>query len=124
MTEEQIAQLRYPKHSGDIVLLAPIYYTQNRKEKALHLASKTITIRKGILGSKGPRVADSMFIIASMLRETGKDALAMKLFRGVIELTLGMLEMRRTFGEDFVDFRKYVGKEWWQGRGVWIEEDC
>lgn len=94
MTEEQIAQSRYPKHSGDIVLLARIYHMQNKKEEALQLVSKTITIRKGILGSKGPRVADSMFIAAGMLRETGKDALAMKLFREIIDMAQGMIEMQ------------------------------
>lgn len=36
---------------------------QNKKEEALQLASKTITIRKSILDNKGPRVADSMFIV-------------------------------------------------------------
>lgn len=94
MAEEQIAQSRYPKHSGDIALLARIYYRQNKKEEALQLASKTITIRKGILGSKGPRVADSMFIVAGMLRETGKDALAMKLLREIIDMAQGMIEMQ------------------------------
>ncbi|KAE9371884.1 hypothetical protein N431DRAFT_508825 [Stipitochalara longipes BDJ] len=93
-TEEQICQSRYPKHSGDIVLLARIYHMQNKKEEALQLASKTITIRKGILGSKGPRVADSMFIVAGMLRESGKDALARKLLREIIDMTQGMIEMQ------------------------------
>jgi hypothetical protein len=94
MTEEEIAQSRYPKHSGDIILLARSYYMQNKKEEALQLASKTITIRKGNLGSKGPRVADSMFIVAGMLQEIGKDALAMKLFREIIDMALGMIEMQ------------------------------
>ncbi|KAG9240863.1 hypothetical protein BJ878DRAFT_536863 [Calycina marina] len=94
MTEEQITQSRYPKHSGDIVLLARIYYLQDKKEEALQLASKTITIRKGILGIKGPRVADSMFIVAGMLREARKDALAMKLLRAIIDMAQGMIEMQ------------------------------
>jgi tetratricopeptide (TPR) repeat protein len=93
-TEEQISQSRYPKHSGDIVLLARIYHMQNEKEEALQLASKTITIRKGILGSKGPRVADSIFIVAGMLRESGKDALARKLLREIIGMAQGMIEMQ------------------------------
>jgi tetratricopeptide (TPR) repeat protein len=93
-TEGQICQSRYPKHSGDIVLLARIYHMQNKKEEALELASKTITIRKGILGSKGPRVADSMFIVAGMLRESGKDALARKLLREIIDMAQGMIEMQ------------------------------
>ncbi len=69
---------------------------QGKREEALQLASKTITIRKGILGSKGPRVADSMLIVAGMLRETGKDALAMKLIKEIIDKAQGMIlvEMR------------------------------
>ena len=93
-TEEQICQSRYPKHSGDIILLARIYHMQNKKEEALQLASKTITIRKGILGSKGPRVADSMFIVAVMLRESEKDALARKLLREITDMAQRMVEMQ------------------------------
>lgn len=94
MTEDQIALSRYPKHSGDIVLLGRIYHMQNKKEEALELASKTITIRKGILGSKGPRVADSTFIFAGMLQEGGKDAIAMKLLYEIVDMAQGMIEMR------------------------------
>ena len=74
LTEKEIVMSKYPKHSGDIVLLSRIQYAQGNKESTLELASKSITIRKGILGSKGPRVADSMFLIASMLRNDQKDA--------------------------------------------------
>ncbi|KAI9853128.1 MAG: hypothetical protein M1824_001541 [Vezdaea acicularis] len=94
LTEEQIAVSRYPKHSGDIVLLARIYHAQGNTEAALQLASKSITIRKGVLGSKGPRVADSMFLVASILREGGKQALATKLLRDIIDMSEGMVEMR------------------------------
>jgi hypothetical protein len=74
LTEKQIAASRYPKHSGDIILLARIYHAQGNSEAALQLASKSITIRKGILGSKGPRVADSMFLVANILRGVGWEA--------------------------------------------------
>jgi tetratricopeptide (TPR) repeat protein len=94
LTEGQIAVSRYPKHSGDIVLLARIYHVQGDSEAALELASKSITIRKGILGSKGPRVADSMFIVASILREGGKQALATKFLRDIIDMSKGMVEMK------------------------------
>ena len=94
LSEEQIAVSRYPKHSGDIVLLARIYYAQGDTEAALQLASKTITIRKGILGNKGPRVADSMFLVASILRNGGKESLATKLLREIIDMSQGMVEMQ------------------------------
>ncbi|KAJ5943337.1 Tetratricopeptide-like helical [Penicillium verrucosum] len=66
LTEEQIIDSKYPKHSGDIVLLARIKYAQGLKPEAQQLASMTISIRRGLFGDKGPRVADSMFLVARM----------------------------------------------------------
>ena len=67
---------------------------QNKKEEALELASKTITIWKGILGAKGPRGADSMFIVAGMLMEGRKEALGCKLLEEIVDMGMGMVEMR------------------------------
>ncbi len=39
-------------------------------------------------------MADSMFIVAGMLRETRKDALAMKLLRAIIDMAQGTIEMQ------------------------------
>ena len=94
MTEHQLEKSRYPKHSGDIVLLSRIRYAQGDHESALELASKSITIRKGILGAKGPRVADSMFLVAKMLADEGKIASALKLLREIVEMSQGMVEMK------------------------------
>ena len=94
LTEEQVAVSRYPKHSGDIVLLSRIEYAKGSRGKALELASRTITMRKGILGNKGPRVADSIYLVAKMLRESQKDALATRLLREIIEMSSGMVEMK------------------------------
>ena len=94
LTEDEVARSKYPKHSGDIVLLARIYHAQGKKKSALELASKSITIRKGILGNKGPRVADSMYIVSGLLREDGKEALAMKLLREIVEMSQGLVEMK------------------------------
>ena len=94
MTEGQLEKSRYPKHSGDIVLLSRIRYAQRDCESALELASNSITIRKGILRAKGPRVAYSMFLVAKMLADEGKIASAMKLLRKVVEMSQGMVEMR------------------------------
>jgi Tetratricopeptide repeat len=76
------------------VLLAQIYHAQGDTEAALKLASKTITIRKRILGNKGPRVADSMFLVATILLEGSKEALATKLLREIIDMSQGMEEMQ------------------------------
>lgn len=92
-TESQIARSKYPKHSGDIVLLSRIRYAQGKKDSALQLASKSITMRQGVLGEKGPRVADSMYLVSGMLRAGNKQALAMKLLREIVEMSQGLVEM-------------------------------
>ncbi len=93
LTENQIAVFRYPKHSGDIVLLSRIHYSQGNNATALELASKSIAIRQGHFGNKGPRVADSMYLVASMLISDQKASLAAKLLREVVDMSQGMLEM-------------------------------
>ncbi|KAL1960258.1 hypothetical protein VTO42DRAFT_8801 [Malbranchea cinnamomea] len=94
MTEEQVIASKYPKHSGDIVLLSRIKYAQGLKKEARQLASQAISIRRGIFGDKGPRVADSMFIAARMLEADGEDALAANLLRTVVEMSRDVCEMQ------------------------------
>ena len=94
MTEDILEKSRYPKHSGDIVLLSRIRYMQGDRESALELASKSITMRKGMFGAKGPRVADSMYLVAKMLADGDKVASATKLLRDIIEMSQGLIEMR------------------------------
>lgn len=94
LTQDDISISKYPKHSGDVVLLSRIQYAQGNKESALQLASKSITIRKGILGNKGPRVADSMYLVASMLLDSQKDALAAQLLREIVDMSQGMENMK------------------------------
>lgn len=97
LDEEQIAHSRYPKHSGDIVLLSRIKYAQGLKQEAQTLASRTISIRKGLFGDKGPRVADSMFQVACMLEADNEDVLAAKLLRTVVEISRSVPEMQGHF---------------------------
>lgn len=94
LTEEQVAQSKYPKHSGDIMLLARIKYAQGLKQEAQQLASRTIGIRQGLYGDKGPRVADSTFIVARMLEADDEDALAAKMLRSVTDMSRGVPEMQ------------------------------
>lgn len=94
MTEDKLEKSRYPKHSGDIVLLSRIRYMQGDRESALELASKSITMRMGMFGAKGPRVADSMYLVAKMLADGDKVASATKLLRDIIEMSQGLIEMR------------------------------
>ena len=94
LTEEQITHSKYPKHSGDIVLLARIKYAHGLKQEAQQLASRTIPIRRGIYGDKGPRVADSMFLVAKMLEASGEEVLAAKLLRTIVEISQNVLEMQ------------------------------
>jgi tetratricopeptide (TPR) repeat protein len=93
-TQDEIEESEYPKHSGDLVLLSRIEAAKGNKELALQLVSKTISLRKDILGSKGPRVADSMYIVAGMLRDEKRDAVAAKLLREIVDMGKGMLEMK------------------------------
>lgn len=102
LTEEQIAQSKYPKHSGDIVLLSRIKYAQGLKTEAQELASRTISIRRGHFGDKGPRVADSMFIVARMLEDSGEMVLAAKLLRGIVDM-----------GKDFPEMQGHLARALW-----------
>lgn len=94
LTPEKVAQSKYPKHSGDIVLLSRIKYAQNLEEEAQRLASKTISIRKGLLGAKGPRVADSIFLVARMLESDGEDVMAASLLQDIVDICRGIPEMQ------------------------------
>lgn len=94
LDEEQISQSQYPKHSGDILLLSRIKYAQGLKKEAQQLASRTISIRCGLFGNKGPLVADSMFTVARMLEPDGKDVLAATLLRLVVKMSRGGFEMQ------------------------------
>lgn len=94
LTEEQISQSKYPKHSGDLVLLSRIKYAQGLKKEAQELASRTISIRRGHFGDKGPRVADSMFIVSRMLEANGEEVLAARLLREIVDMSKGVPEMQ------------------------------
>ncbi|CAG7949070.1 unnamed protein product [Penicillium nalgiovense] len=94
LTEEQIIDSKYPKHSGDIVLLAKIKYAQGLKPEAQQLASRTISIRRGLFGDKGPRVADSMFLVARMLVAADENVLAAKMLRAIVDMSRGVSEMQ------------------------------
>ncbi|KAF2468654.1 uncharacterized protein BDR25DRAFT_335130 [Lindgomyces ingoldianus] len=93
-TEEEISISQYPKHAGDIVLLARIQYALGRKEEGQRLASKSITIRRGIFGAKGPHVADSIFIVAQMLVAESELLVSARMFREIIDMSRDMVEMR------------------------------
>ncbi|KAI1294398.1 hypothetical protein F5Y03DRAFT_372923 [Xylaria venustula] len=95
LTQEQVEASDYPKHSGDIVLLARIYWMQGEKERAQELTSRTISIRKGLFGQHGgPRVADSIFQLAWMLQDRDKDVLAAKLLNEIVDISGTAVEMR------------------------------
>ena len=92
--QEEIEESDYPKHAGDIMLLARIRYALGEKHEGQRLASRSITIRQGLFGAKGPRVADSMFIVARMLQEAGEQLVAAKMYRDIVEMSLEVAEMR------------------------------
>ncbi|KAI0861638.1 hypothetical protein F4860DRAFT_475715 [Xylaria cubensis] len=95
LTQEQVEASDYPKHSGDIVLLARIYWMQGEKDRAQELISRTISIRRGLFGQHGgPRVADSIFQLARILEDRGKDVLAAKLLNEIVDISGAAVEMR------------------------------
>lgn len=111
LTEDQIAVSRYPKHSGDIVLLSRIHYAQDNYVSALEIASKSITIRQGHSGNKGPRIGDSMYLVATMLARDRKLSIATKLLREIVEMSQGMLEMNDEDTDE--SFGALVGYRLW-----------
>ncbi|KAI0970862.1 hypothetical protein F4678DRAFT_434919 [Xylaria arbuscula] len=95
LTQEQVEASGHPKHSGDIVLLARIYWMQGEKERAQELTSRTISIRKELFGQHGgPRVADSIFQLARTLQDRDKDVLATKLLNEIVDISGTAVEMR------------------------------
>ncbi|KAJ6447148.1 coxI translation protein CYA5 [Purpureocillium lavendulum] len=95
LTQEQIATSRYPKHSGDIVLLARIHWALGNESDGQQLAARALSIRRQTFGfNGGPRVADSLFILSRMLNEKGEYVLSAKLLREVIDMSQDVQEMR------------------------------
>ncbi|KAK2764464.1 hypothetical protein FQN54_009159 [Arachnomyces sp. PD_36] len=111
LTEEEVAESDYPKHSGDIVLLSRIQYDLGKKESAIQLAYKSIDIRKKTFGDKSPRVADSMYTVAGMLRDNGRLGPAMKLLREIIHVC----------NPEDVEMRGHLARALWML--AWWEED-
>jgi hypothetical protein len=65
----------------------------DRKKEGLQLASQSISLRRGIFGSKGPRVADSISLVSQMMAERGQHTVAPKMLREVVDMSLSMGEM-------------------------------
>ena len=98
LMQDQVEASNYPKHSGDLVLLARIYWMQDEKDKAQVLMSRTIEIRKGLFGQdRSPRVADSIFHLARILEEKGQDISAAKLLRDILDMSEEEPDMRAHF---------------------------
>lgn len=95
LSQEEIEQSRYPKHSGDIMLLARILWLLGERRTGQELASRAVKIRRGTFGENGgPRVADSLFHLALMLSEDGEHVLSAKLLREITQMNVGMQEIK------------------------------
>ena len=106
LSQIAIEQSRNPKHSGDIMLMSRIQHALGNRQEALELVSKSIMIRKRVLGEKGPRVADSIYHLARLLREGNEAVLAAKLLRDVVDKSQGMREMDGQLGRALLDTGK------------------
>ncbi|KAI1083262.1 hypothetical protein F5B20DRAFT_577646 [Whalleya microplaca] len=87
LTQEQIEASKYPKHSGDIVLLARVCWMEEDKDRAQELMSRTIDIRRALFEHGSPRVAGSIFQLAHMLQAREEYDLAAKLLREIIDIS-------------------------------------
>ncbi|EZF82557.1 hypothetical protein H112_05957 [Trichophyton rubrum D6] len=85
--KELVIQFKYPKHSGDIMLLSRINFAQGRTGEARKLALTAMNIHRELYGCQGPRVADSAFIIAAMSEIEGDDAQAATLLREIVDMS-------------------------------------
>lgn len=109
MNQAQIEASRYPKHSGDIMLLARIYWIQGQRDEAKELVSRSMVMRKKTFGhAGGPRVADSLFTLARMLDETGNHILAARALRDVLEMC----------GENAPEMRPHQARAFWFLAGI------
>ncbi|KAF2755485.1 hypothetical protein EJ05DRAFT_502944 [Pseudovirgaria hyperparasitica] len=93
-TGKEIKYSQYPKHAGDIVLYARIKFALGQKDEARQLVLRSIEMRRGIFSSKGPRVADSLFILARMLEDEAEENAAAKMYREIIDMNCGSAEMK------------------------------
>lgn len=97
LTEDQIIGSSYPKHSGDLVLLARIKYAQGLHPEAQQLALKTIALRRDTYGDHSPRVADSMFLVARMQHASNEPAsnepASTEMLRGIVQMSRGAKEL-------------------------------
>lgn len=60
---------------SDMVLLSRIRLAQGRLDEALHLASKALSFRQSLLGSR-MKICDSLYQVADHLHRQGNIALA------------------------------------------------
>ncbi|KAK4452538.1 hypothetical protein QBC34DRAFT_455296, partial [Podospora aff. communis PSN243] len=87
MNQAQIEESPYPKHSGDIMLLARIYWLQGRQTEAKELVSRSVSMRQAAYGQDGgPRVADSLFTLARMMDERGEQLPALRTLEEVVSM--------------------------------------
>jgi tetratricopeptide (TPR) repeat protein len=75
-TDETFLQTGNPRFSGDMVLLSRIRLSQGLLDDAMRLASKALAFRQKMLGNR-LKTCDSLYDVAGMLHQQGKEASAM-----------------------------------------------
>ena len=107
--QDQIENSKYPKHSGDIVLLARIHWAQGEKEKARQLMTKATAMRRAMSGrDASPGVVDAMFHLALMLRNEDQDA-TVNLLQQIIQI----IEIAQVICGDAQDMRGHLARALW-----------
>ncbi|CAH0044857.1 unnamed protein product [Clonostachys solani] len=77
-------------YGGDVMLFARICWAQGKAVEAQELASHAITMRRTFYGPHGgPRVADSLFLVATILEDRGFPDIASSVLRKIIDMSEG-----------------------------------
>ncbi|CAH0034583.1 unnamed protein product [Clonostachys rhizophaga] len=90
MTLETIEPSPDSNYGGDIILFARICLAQGKAVEAQELASYSITMRRTFYGPHGgPRVADSLFLVALIQADRGLTDVSSTVLRQIIDMCEG-----------------------------------
>lgn len=89
--EESFLYNANPRSSGEMIILSRIRRQQGRFDEALRLAAKALSFRQRVLGST-PKTCDVMCLVADLLYQQGKIAMARSLLHECINVARGVPE--------------------------------
>ncbi|KAG9253974.1 uncharacterized protein F5Z01DRAFT_743372 [Emericellopsis atlantica] len=90
LSQEDVESSRYPKHSGDIMLLARILWALGQRSTGRELASRAVDASSRPVDIR----RDSMFHLALMLNEEEEQLLSAKLLRDITKIDSSVQETK------------------------------